>query len=1078
MKFKHWAMAVLLAGAVMSVISPLRLQAEEDTKAIDDYNFAAWLYNSGKYAMATESYQNFLKSHADHAKASDARFGLAQSFFHQDKFKEAAVEYEIIRVQHHDFTQMPEVLFQLGQVRIALNQFADAQKLFAELRTSSPDHYLADWALAREGACFISLGKPKDAEPLLQTFLSKYTAPGKPASKMAATGKMLKRLEKAGIKAGDVFLDLVERSAFYLALAQFNQEHFADAQKSFRTFLNQYPKSKLKEEAQFRQAQALYRQGTFIKAAAAYKPVAKGKSDFADEAAFERGLALHKAGKFKDASAAFAQMAERFPGNVRSPKARLYSGTLLFDAGDYAGAMARLKPIADAKKQLADEAAYWIGMSLLKSGRCTDAEGKFEDAMQAFPKSALRGDMQLGIADARLTLKKYEAAAKAFRAYAKSNTKAEQAPRALYSAAVALHRVEKYAPSDEVCAEFLKNYKSSDLVPQVIFLSAENRFLRKDYGQAADQYKAFLDRKNAPADLTARAHFRQAWIHRYGKRYAKALEELAKVNVAAAGKTVAGEASYLKGVCFFQLKKYPESIQSFKTYLQSGDIGRFGDDALLKLAVAQSKQNQAKLAMETFQRLLRDYPKSELRVQAHYQLAECYYDLKQYSNAITNYTKVADRKPPDELSSYAMFGIALCHYDQGKWTVAAESFGQVADKFKNPDLIPQALYRKGTSLVKLKKWAQAGKAFRALLSAAPKHELARASLVMAGTCLQEQKKWVAAAKAFQSVIDNYSPDKDQARIFYEVGWSWREAGKDAESLAAFRGLADKFPKDPLAADALFYLAEAKYKEPVPPEPPAKNTKRLDAARAMYQKVLAISKGKRLADKSIYRIGWCYWLTGKSKQAAAEFDKLCKNFGGSELVPDALFQAGQSYARAGEPELAGERFEALINNPKYKTFKYMSEATIGLAETKLVLKQPAETVKSLDAWLLKNEKHPSLARAHFLIGRAKYNLREYDAALKSFGKVPALTRSDLAAHAQFYMGQVLQAQANFKGASLAYLRVQALYPQAREWVAASMFENAKCYEALGNKDEAVKVYREVAEKYKQTKWAKLAAERLK
>ncbi|MDP2991343.1 MAG: tetratricopeptide repeat protein [Kiritimatiellota bacterium] len=1078
MKFKRWAKAVLIAGAIMAVILPLRIQAAEDPKAIDDYNFAAWLYNSGKYAMATESYQNFLKNHADHAKAPDARFGLAQSFFHQDNFKDAAEQYEAVRAQCPNFIQMPEVLFQLGQARIGLNQFADAQKLFADLRSRFPDHYLADWALAREGACLISLGKPKDAEPLLQTFLGKYTAPGKPSAKVAATGEMLGRLDKAGIKAGNAFLDLVERSAFYVALAQFNQENFVAAQKSFQAFLDQYPDSKLQAEAKFRQAQSLYRQGAFGEAAAAYKPVAEGKSDFADAAAFERGLALHKAGKLKDAAAAFAEMAECFPGSARSPKARLYSGTLLFDAGDYDGAMARLKPMADAKKELADEAAYWIGMSLLKSGRSADAELRFTEAMQAFPKSALSGDIQLGLADARLALNKHAAAAEAFQKYAHNSRQAEQAPRALYSAAVALHRAEKYAPADAVCTEFLTAYARNDLAPQVMFLSAENRFLQKDYNQAAAQYKDFLDRKDAPADLASRAHFRLAWIQRYAKRYDAALEELAKVDGAVAGKTVAGEVGYLKGVCFFELKKYPEAVQSFTAYLQSGDTGRFGDDALLKLAIAQSKQNQPKAAMEAFARLLREYPKSELLSQAQYQLAECCYDLKQYGQAIENYRKVADRQPPDELSPYAMFGMAMCQYDQGAWAAAAQSFGQVADKFKNADLIPQALYRKGTSLMKLTKWAEAETVFRALLIAYPKHELARASLVMAGTCLQEQKKWAEAAKAFQSVIADFAPDKDQSRMFYELGWSWREAGKDAESLAAFRALADKFPGDPLAVDALFYLAEAKYKEPVPPEPPGETTTRLDAAREMYAKVLALSKDKRLGDKSIYRIGWCYWLTRKYKEAAVEFDKLCQDFGGSELVPDALFQAGQSYAKAGEPELASKRFEELVKNSKYAGFKYLPEANLGLGEAKLALNQPAEAVQIFVVWLAKNEKHPSAAQAHFLIGRAKYDLKEYDAALESFGNVPALTRSDLAAQAQFYIGQVLQARGDFKGASLAYLRVQALYPDAREWVAAAMFESGKCCEALGNKEEAHKFYREVAEKYKGTQWAELAAGRLK
>ncbi len=1078
MKFKRWAGISLVAGLFVSSILPARLGAGEDTKAVDDYNFAAWLYNSGKYAMAAESYQGFLKNHAGHAKAPDARFGLGQSLFRQDAFKEALEQYEAVRAENPKFEQLPELLFQLGQARIALNQYAEAQKLFAELRTRFPEHYLADWALAREGACYISLGKPKDSTPLLHSFLDKYAPPGGPAAKAPATVEMLARMDKAGIKAGGAFLDLVERSAFYAALAQFNQEQFADARKSFQTFLDRYPDSKLKQESRFRQAQALYRQDAFLEAAASYESVIEAKCEFSEAAAFERALALHKAGKLKDAAAAFAEMAGRYPDSAKGPKARLYSGTLLFDAGDYAGAMDRLKPMADAKKELADEAAYWVCMSLLKSGRNADAEQRFVDAMQTFPKSALLGDMQLGLADARLALNKHEAAAQAFLDYAKNGGQAAQVPRAMYSAAVALHRAEKYAPSDEVCAEFMKTQSRSDLAPQVLFLSAENRFLQKDYERAAAQYKEFLDLKDAPADLAARTHFRLGWIHRYAKRYERALEELTLVDDSAAGKTVAGEVGYLKGVCYFELKKYPEAALAFNAYLQGGDTARFGDDALLKLAVAKSKQNRPKEAMESFERLLRDYPKSDLLPQARYQLAECCYDLKQYGKAIENYRKVADRQPPDELAPYALFGIALCRFEAGEWKAAAESFGQVADDGKNPELIPQAFYRKGSSLMKLSKWEEAESAYRTLLKLFPKHELARASMMLIGTCLQERKQWAEAAAVFQSVISDYAPDKDQARMFYELGWSWREAGKDSESLEAFRKLADSFPNDPLAGDALFYMAEAKYKEPASPVTAEAAAKRLDAAREMYGKVLARSKDKRLADKSIYRIGWCCWQTGKYKEAAEAFDRLCHEYGDSELVPDALFQAGLSFAKAADQQHAMERYETLLGNSKYAGFKYLPEAALGLGEAKLAAGQPAAAAKIFSAWLAKNEKHPAAAQAQFLAGRAHYDLKEYDAALESFGRVPGLTRSDLAAQAQFYVGQVLQARGNFKDAALAYLRVQALYPDAREWVAAAIFESGTCSEALGNKEEAFKAYREVTEKYKGTKWAELAAGRLK
>ena len=122
MKFKSWAGAIIVAGAALAAVLPLRLLAADDPKAIDDYNFSAWLYNSGKYAMATESYQNFLKSHPDHAKAPDARFGLAQSYFHQDNFKDAAEQYEALRAVFVEGLSQKDAALRFGYTYGALRQ--------------------------------------------------------------------------------------------------------------------------------------------------------------------------------------------------------------------------------------------------------------------------------------------------------------------------------------------------------------------------------------------------------------------------------------------------------------------------------------------------------------------------------------------------------------------------------------------------------------------------------------------------------------------------------------------------------------------------------------------------------------------------------------------------------------------------------------------------------------------------------------------------------------------------------------------------------------------------------------------
>jgi len=258
MKLDFRSHAVVLCCVLLATGISYAGEAQEDGKAIDDYNFAAWLYNA-QVCHAADSYQEFLKHHADHRRRP-MRVSAGSIPFHLDRFKEAAEQYEAVRSKSTDFPQMPELLFQLGQTRVALSQFADGQKLFADLRARFPDHYLADWAMAREAACLISMGKAKEAESLLQTFLAKYTAPDKPTQKVPATTEMLGKLDKAGVNAGDTFLSLVERSVFYQALAQFNQDRFDDARKSFEKFLAQYPQSKLQDEARFRLAQSLFRQ--------------------------------------------------------------------------------------------------------------------------------------------------------------------------------------------------------------------------------------------------------------------------------------------------------------------------------------------------------------------------------------------------------------------------------------------------------------------------------------------------------------------------------------------------------------------------------------------------------------------------------------------------------------------------------------------------------------------------------------------------------------------------------------------------------------------------------------------------
>ncbi len=1066
---------VFLAGLVwLGALMSIGAAGKNDAKALDDYNFAVWLYNSGKYDMAAETYGAFLKNYPDHERKCDARFGLAQSWFHTDKFEQAAREYEQVRTGHPDFSQSVEVLFQLGQTYVALGRFSEALPLFAQVREKHATHYLADWAAARQAACLISVEKYKEAEDLLNPFVEKYADGG-----ATETKAMLKKMDAAGIKAGDAFASLIEKSAFNQAFAQFSLNRFGDAQKSFDRFLAKFPKSDLGEEARFRLAQAFYRQESYAKAAATYELVAAGDGSFAEAAGYEQGLALYKAGKLKESSAAFEKMTGRFPKSPQAGKARLYAGTALYEAGDFKAAIERLEPLVTAGKEQAGEAAYWVAMSLLKQGKAEEAEKALLAALRDFPKSAVAGDMRLGLADACLARDKFEAAAAAFKEYAEAFETNDQAPRALYSACAALHRADKFADSDALCRRFGQKYDKNDLLPQVLFLSGENRFLMKQYADAGERYEAFLRQGDKAADRLARAHYRLAWVHHYAKRNPEAIETLKKVDRKAAGSVIAAEADYLEGLCRFDMEQYEAATQPLRAYLDARDHARFGDDALLKVAMAAMKQDRKAEAAKYLERFIREYPGSDLLLQVQYQMAECYHDQKAFDKAIEAYTQVASRSETNDLAPYALFGIGLCRYEREQWAEAVHEFEQVAVKFPKSETAAQAHYRKALSLMKLKQWADAEQAAMAVYTGFPKHELARMALLVTGTCRQEQKQWEEAAAAFKALAEDYAPADDRARVLYEQAWSWRQAGKDDKALQVFRDLVDKCPGDPLAADAFFYLGEARYKitpEAVAAEKPEQRNRRLSEALALYGKVLDVSKDKRLADKALFRMGWSHWLMDDYAKAAGVFDRLVKEFPEGELCMDGLLQGGQAYAKDGQAEAAAARFRQFIADKRSAKHELLSDACLGLANSLIIMDKHADAIEPLETVLKHSAEDRLLIQANFLLGKARFNLRKYDGAEACFGEVTRRTKAETGAEAQFYLGQVAQAKNDFKAAIMAYLRVIALYGEYPEWVAGALFESGKCHEALGDKEQAMKAYDDILKNHKGTKWAKAAAER--
>jgi len=708
------------------------------------------------------------------------------------------------------------------------------------------------------------------------------------------------------------------------------------------------------------------------------------------------------------------------------------------------------------------EAQYWLGKAYLKTGRPAEARQAFERAQVADAAGPRAADALLGAADALLAEEKYDEAADAYNQFATEFGQHPDLARALYSAAASLYRAGKYADSEAFCERFLAAAPTHNLAARVLFISGENRFLLGQYEKAAERYQPLLRSPGDSPDLQA-ARFRMAWIRYLDEAYDGALALLDAIDTKKAEAGLAAEADYLRGNCLLEQEKFADAAKAFEAYLGHKDAKRYRDDALLKRGLSAKRAGDRKAAAEAFSQLIAKHGSSALAPEAEYHLADLLAEADP-EQAARHYRRVAEAHRDHRLAPYALTGLAEAEAKRGNAETAIQAYGRLAERYPTSDLAPRALYRKAALLAKAGKHAEARAAFEQVVKTYPDHALASDALLGWGLALEEEKQFAKAAEVFGRLIARTDDAKTRQQALYELAWSLQQAGKETEATEAYRRLAETFPASPLAADAHFHLAEVAYR-----------AKQYEKAVPLYEKALA-AEDERLKDKVLYRLGWCRWAQKQYPEAAALFDRLAAECPKSDLAAEARLQAGEAYAKAGQPSEAVDRLQKLLASDP-RDFEHAAEARFRLAECQALLGRHEQALAAFTDLEKKHPDFPGMAKVQFGLGKALYDLKRHGEARKRFRRVLALTDTETAAKAQFYIGETYLAENNPREALKAYLRVVALWGGYAEWAAAAQFEIGKCYRALGKTDEARAAFRRVLDTYGKTKWADPAREQL-
>jgi outer membrane protein assembly factor BamD len=194
-----------------------------------------------------------------------------------------------------------------------------------------------------------------------------------------------------------------------------------------------------------------------------------------------------------------------------------------------------------------------------------------------------------------------------------------------YDYALQLHEGgAKYSEVVKVLKGLVDEYPQSVFAPRAQYMIAILHEENAEYSKAAKEFQKLI------ADFPRTAELDDA------------MERLFKIG----NMYLTGEKERLLGVRVIPV--YPKAVEIFSFIVDTAPYGSFGDQALLRLGLTYRKMGKLKEAVQSFEKLIENYPDSFLVDEAHYQLAETSYDFAQ----IADQDQTVRQEAVDHLDQY------------------------------------------------------------------------------------------------------------------------------------------------------------------------------------------------------------------------------------------------------------------------------------------------------------------------------------------------------------------------------------------------------------------------------------------
>lgn len=410
--------------------------------------------------------------------------------------------------------------------------------------------------------------------------------------------------------------------------------------------------------------------------------------------------------------------------------------------------------------------------------------------------------------------------------------------------------------------------------PDTILRLADRYLLNGYYEDAVAAYTLVLGQEGVPDDIRAAAGFNLGRAALLEGLFDQSAESLTSFLSRFPNDTRASQAYFLRGDAYLGLSRWREAIADFRAYLAARP-GLVDSYALERIADAHVALGETTTAITTYQQAADASRSLVPQLALRERLAQVLIANSRLDEAIAQYDAILGvaRNAPYRASIAYAAAVAL-----------------VGDGSTPGASLEAGLTRMQTVFDQYVDRPEAYNAWQALKAAGR-----AVNAYQAGRAAFYFGEYNTAIEQFNEFTTSAAAADVPAELYLLQGQAYREIGSSAAALTAFETIIERYPNDPLFADALLEPGRTYW---VGGD--------ADGAIARYLSVAETYPTLPQAAEALWRAGYLSSTEGDTTIARGVFERLADAYPDSEWAADGLFQAASDAAEAGDTA-AAERF---------------------------------------------------------------------------------------------------------------------------------------------------------------------------